>query len=58
MMPRDLIKMLLRAGWVLDRIHGSHHIFKKDGETISVPVHNKDMKPGTLNKILKKAGLK
>ena len=58
MKPRDLIKELKKNGWELDRIHGSHHILKKDSETISIPVHNTDMKPGLLNNILKKAGLK
>ncbi|MFA6506271.1 MAG: type II toxin-antitoxin system HicA family toxin [Treponemataceae bacterium] len=32
---------------------------KKNGETIVLPVHGKtDLKPGLLNSILKKAGLK
>jgi len=58
MMPRELIKILKKAGWTLDRVQGSHHILKKNDETLSIPVHNTDMKPGLLNKILKKAGLK
>ena len=48
-------------GWELKRINGSHHIFKKDGieNTLSVPVHgNQDIPKGTLNGILKDAGLK
>jgi len=58
MMPRELIKKLQKIGWKLDRIHGSHHILKKGDETVSIPVHNTDMKPGLLNKTLKKTGLK
>lgn len=58
MKPKELIKKIEKLGWKLDRIHGSHHIYKKDDETISIPVHNTDMKPGLLNNILKKTGLK
>jgi len=58
MKPKELIKKLKQNGWVLDRTHGSHHILKKGNETVSIPVHNTDMKPGLLNNILKKTGLK
>jgi len=55
MKSNELIKLLYKNGWVLDRIKGSHHIYKKDNNTISVPVHgNKDLKIGTLKSILKK----
>ena len=43
---KDVIKILKSNGWTLDRINGSHHIFKKDGfmRSVSVPVHkNKDI---------------
>ncbi|MCL1927746.1 MAG: type II toxin-antitoxin system HicA family toxin [Treponema sp.] len=45
-------------GWILNRIHGSHHIFiKTDCRPVSVPYHgNKDI--GNLAKrILKEAGI-
>jgi predicted RNA binding protein YcfA (HicA-like mRNA interferase family) len=58
MKPRELIKQLEAQGWIVDRVHGSHHILKKGNETVSIPVHNSDMKPGLLNNILKKTGLK
>ena len=58
MKPKELIKQLKQIGWELDRIHGSHYILKKGNETVSIPVHNTDMKPGLLNNILKKTGLK
>ncbi len=59
MSGKDLIKLLKSNGWVLDRISGSHHIMKKDTKTIVVPIHGKkDIKVGTLNSILKEAGLK
>jgi predicted RNA binding protein YcfA (HicA-like mRNA interferase family) len=56
---KELVKKLQKNGWKVDRIQGSHHIMVKDNDTISVPVHaGKDLPAGTLNEILKKAGLK
>ena len=56
---RELLKRLRANGWVLDRIRGSHHIVTKATKTISVPVHgSKDIPKGTLNAILKEAGLR
>ena len=38
---RVLTKALERNGWLLLRVHGSHHIYGKDSSPIrlSVPVH-------------------
>jgi len=59
MSGKDCVKLLKKHGWVLDRIRGSHHMMLKDGVSIPIPVHgNADLTPGTLNSILKKAGLK
>lgn len=58
MKDKDLAKLLKKNGWKLDRINGSHHIFRKEELTISVPVHGKDVPTGLLQKILKDAGLK
>jgi len=56
---KNLLKLLKKENWELDRINGSHHIMKKDEKTLSVPVHgNRDIPLGTLNAILKQAGLK
>jgi len=60
MKPKELIKKLESQGWYIDRIKGSHFILKhpsKPGRPV-IPYHNKDLKPGTLNNILKQAGLK
>ena len=60
MKPKDLIRILEKAGWRVARIDGSHHIMKhtdKPGMLV-IPLHNKDMKPGTLNQIVKQSGLK
>ena len=48
MKDRDFIKFLMKNGWKLDRINGSHHIFKK-GITVSVPVHGKFFLPACCN---------
>lgn len=58
--PKELLQILEDDGWRVVRIKGSHHIMKhpiKPG-MITLPMHNKDMKPGTYNTILKQAGLK
>ncbi len=58
MKDKDLLKLLMQNGWEIERIHGSHHILKKDGLTEVVPIHGKDVPTGLLNKILKRTGLK
>lgn len=60
MKSTDLIKELEADGWVLDRIRGSHHVFKHPTKPGAVPVPHpkKDMKIGTVNAIRKQAGLK
>jgi predicted RNA binding protein YcfA (HicA-like mRNA interferase family) len=57
MKGKELVKLLKRAGWKLDRINGSHHIMEKEGKIVSVPVHNRDLPKGTLVSILKKTGV-
>ena len=55
----EVIKLLKKQGWKLDRIKGSHHILKKGSLTLSVPVHGKkDLPIGLLNRILKDGGVK
>jgi predicted RNA binding protein YcfA (HicA-like mRNA interferase family) len=59
MTGKELIILLIKNGWGLDRIKGSHHIMIKQNKTLSVPVHsNKDLPVGTLNSLLKDGGLK
>ena len=59
MRPRELIKLLESEGYVFVRQSGSHAIYKKQGtKIIVVPIHSKDIPKGTLNGILKDAGLK
>lgn len=57
---KKFIKVLEKHGWVLLRVHGSHHIYGKEGTIVrlSVPVHgNSPLKKGLLNHFLKTAGL-
>jgi len=55
-----LIRMLEADGWKAVRIKGSHHHFKhpKKPSLITVPHPKKDLPIGTLNSILRLAGLK
>ena len=60
MTGKDLIKLLKKHGWILDRVSGRHHIMIKEKErSIPVPVHGKkDIPKGLLSTILKQAGIK
>jgi len=57
---RQVVRALERAGFVTDRVVGSHHVMAHPGEpkrTVSVPVHgNRDLKRGTLRSIIRQAG--
>jgi predicted RNA binding protein YcfA (HicA-like mRNA interferase family) len=55
---KRLFKMLIKNGWILDRIKGSHYIFEKDNQSVVVPRHNKDISIGVYNNVLKQTGLK
>ena len=58
MSGKELIKIMINDGWVLERITGSHHVMKKGNRTEIIPVHgNKDIPNGFLNKILKRTEL-
>lgn len=59
MTGKELIKLLEKSGWSIDRIRGSHHIMIKGSLTLSVPVHGKrDLPSGLLNRLMKDGGLK
>ncbi|OGE86141.1 MAG: hypothetical protein A3J48_02255 [Candidatus Doudnabacteria bacterium RIFCSPHIGHO2_02_FULL_46_11] len=55
--PKHVIRVLEQVGFIFIRQKGSHRIFVKDDVGITVPVHNKDLKPGTLRSIIKASGL-
>lgn len=58
---RDLVRQLERDGWSLVRTRGSHRQFQHAAKGGTVTVAGKpsaDVPPGTLNSVLKQAGLK
>jgi predicted RNA binding protein YcfA (HicA-like mRNA interferase family) len=56
---KQLVKILKKQGWRLDRVNGSHHIMVKDNKTATVPVHgNKSLGKGLEAKLLKQTGVK
>lgn len=58
---KEVIVLLEKNGWTFVRIRGDHRIYYKEGakRPIVVPGNlNDDLKGGTLNSILKEAGLK
>lgn len=58
---REIVKLLEDDGWYLTRTRGSHRQFKHSDKPGTVTVAGKqsmDIPPGTLNSILKQAGLK
>ena len=61
MKVRNLIRLIERDGWYLVRTRGSHRQFRHPTKPGTVTVAGKlglDVPPGTLNSVLKQAGLK
>lgn len=57
---KKLIKVLKKSGFILDRSHGSHHIFFHPDKqiSVSVPVHpGKDLGKGITKAILHDADI-
>ncbi len=55
---RQVVKALRRCGFVVDHQRGSHIFLHNLDKNVSVIVPNhKELKKGTLNSIIKKAGL-
>jgi predicted RNA binding protein YcfA (HicA-like mRNA interferase family) len=54
-----VVKALEKAGFVVERIAGSHHVMQHpDGRAVPVPVHaGRDMPRGTLRNILSIIGI-
>jgi predicted RNA binding protein YcfA (HicA-like mRNA interferase family) len=57
---RQVIRALMKAGFVVDWIAGSHHVLMYPQDlrrTVTVPVHaGRDLKRGTLRSIIRQAG--
>ena len=61
MKVREVLRLLHDDGWYLVRTKGSHRQFKHDlkaGRVTVAGANSDDLAPGTLNSILKQAGLK
>lgn len=61
MKVRDIIKLLERDDWYLKATKGRHRQYKHSSKPgrVTLPGHpNDDLPPGTLNTVLKQAGLK
>lgn len=59
MKSADLIRELVRAGWVLQRVSGSHHVFQHASRagSVVVPHPKKDLGIGLVRAIRRQAGL-
>ena len=58
---RDVIRRIEQDGWVLVNFEGSHRQYKhplKPGRVTIAGHPSRDIRPKTLNSILKQAGLK
>jgi predicted RNA binding protein YcfA (HicA-like mRNA interferase family) len=60
MTARELIRALKQDGWYEKDQKGSHLqlVHSKKKGKVTVPIHSGDIPKGTLNSILKQAGLK
>lgn len=57
---RDVVRALEPAGFEVIRTKGSHQFLRHRGDPnrqTVVPVHRRDLPPGTLHAILRQAGL-
>lgn len=58
--PREVMRRIERAGFVLDHVKGSHYVYLHPlyRRRVVIAMHHKDMKPKTLLSIFKQAGLR
>lgn len=59
MSSKDLMKLLKKDGWYLDRVNGSHYHFKHPSKKglVTLPHPRKDLPVKTIESIFKQAGL-
>jgi predicted RNA binding protein YcfA (HicA-like mRNA interferase family) len=59
MKSADLIRELVKSGWTLDRVRGSHHVFRHPSRPgiVVIPHPKKDLGKGLVAKIRKQAGV-
>ena len=53
---KEIVKRLETEGWTLVSVKGSHHKYRKDGQTVIVPHPKKDLPLGTARSIARMAG--
>lgn len=60
MTVKEMLKILNQDGWYITAQNGSHIQLEHENKKgkVTVPNHNGDIAKGTLNSILKQAGLK
>jgi predicted RNA binding protein YcfA (HicA-like mRNA interferase family) len=57
--PRDVLRALEKAGFVVHHVSRSHYVLKhpeRGNRRVTVPWHNRDLKRGTLAAIIEQAG--
>ena len=57
--PRDVLRVLKRAGFFVHHVSGSHYVLKHPGapaSRVTLPWHNKDMRRRTLAAIIEQSG--
>ena len=59
MSSKDLMKLLKKDGWYLDRVKGSHYQFKHPSKKgiVTLPHPRKDLPKNTVESIFNQAGL-
>jgi len=57
--PKEMARVARRLGFILDRQRGSHAIYLRatDNRRVVIPMHNHDLKPGTLHGLLRDLGI-
>lgn len=50
-------RALLHGGFKFIRQHGSHRIYVKNSQAVTIPFHGGDLRKGTLKSIVKQSGL-
>lgn len=56
---KQAVEALVRAGFTIHRIRGSHYILKdpQSGYRVTVPYHRQELAPKTLHSVLKQGGI-
>lgn len=56
---KQTVEVLVRAGFTVHRIRGSHYILKntETGRRVTIPYHRRELGPKTLRSILKQAAI-